>query len=75
MSFQELIKFLTQRLVQYIDTPASERQKRKEVRRLERGEWHVHWFGLLPTALYMLVLRPMREVLGKMLPLNKWIKA
>ncbi|GGK19403.1 hypothetical protein GCM10010965_10600 [Caldalkalibacillus thermarum] len=74
MSSQELIKFLTRALVEYVDTPAAERKKQKQMRKIQRGEWHVHWFGLVPAALTMM-LRPMVHLLGKMPPLNKWLRA
>ncbi|MDQ0337678.1 hypothetical protein J2S00_000448 [Caldalkalibacillus uzonensis] len=74
MSSQELIKFLTQTLVKYMDTPSDERKKRKHMRKVQRGEWHVHWFGMVPAALNML-LRPLVQLVGKMPPLNKWLKA
>ncbi|MFC0211167.1 YqzE family protein [Paenibacillus chartarius] len=49
----ELIKYITQRVVTYIDTPRDERLKVKETIKGKRGRWDVHWFGMLPLAMGM----------------------
>jgi len=50
---QELIKFLTQRLVQYLETPREERRKRRHA----KEPWAVRWFGMIPLSLRMLIRR------------------
>ena len=42
----DLIKYITERVVTYIDTP-------KEVRKKGRGKepWTVRWFGMIPFSL------------------------
>ncbi|WJH34486.1 YqzE family protein [Paenibacillus aurantius] len=48
----ELVKYITQRVVQYMETP---KEQRKQVRLEKRARepWTVRWFGMLPMALSM----------------------
>lgn len=50
---QELIKFLTQRFVQYLEMPREERRRRRQV----KEPWTVRWFGMIPLSLRMLIRR------------------
>ncbi|MFM1653038.1 YqzE family protein [Brevibacillus sp. B_LB10_24] len=50
MSFQEYLKYLTKRLVEYLDTPAVERKRRKE----PREAWSTRWFGAIPMSIRLL---------------------
>lgn len=50
---QELIKFLTQRFVQYLETPRDERRKRRQA----KEPWTVRWFGMIPLSLRILIRR------------------
>lgn len=53
MSFQDLVKFLTQQLVHYMNTPKEARQERKGQKKKQQGHWKQHWFGMIPEALSM----------------------
>lgn len=57
MSSQDLIKFLTREFVQFVDTPKSERLKRKQDKKDQRNNWSNHWFGILPMALKLFFSR------------------
>ncbi|WP_234410410.1 YqzE family protein [Caldalkalibacillus mannanilyticus] len=57
LSSQDLIKYLTRELVQYVDTPKDERQKRKEARKTQNSSWSYHWFGVIPIAIKLLFQR------------------
>ncbi|MGD8191603.1 YqzE family protein [Brevibacillus ginsengisoli] len=47
MSFQDYLKFLTKRFVQYMDTPKEERKKNKP----PREPWSSKWFGVIPMSI------------------------
>ncbi|SEG73412.1 YqzE family protein [Paenibacillus sp. UNC499MF] len=52
---EELVKYITEQVVHYIETP---RQVRKEARvrhKETRESWSVHWFGMIPLSVSMLV--------------------
>ncbi|WP_052487370.1 YqzE family protein [Gordoniibacillus kamchatkensis] len=49
----ELIKYITQRVVTYMDTPPDERRRTRESVKVRRGRWDVRWFGMLPLAAAM----------------------
>jgi hypothetical protein len=49
----ELIKYITERVVTYIDTPREERRRYREDVKIKRGRWEVRWFGMLPLAVSM----------------------
>lgn len=49
MSFQDYLKFLVKRLLEYWETPAEERRKRKA----PRESWSARWFGLIPLSIRM----------------------
>lgn len=44
-SSNDLIKYITERVVTYMDTPKAER---KQVRKKE--PWTVRWFGMIPFS-------------------------
>lgn len=46
----ELVKYITQQLVTYIDTPRDVRKQKREQRRSIRQKtpWTYRWFGVLP---------------------------
>lgn len=54
VSSQDLIKFLTQQFVQYMDTPKDIRQQHKQQKKELRVHWKQQWFGMIPQALSML---------------------
>ncbi|SHN12139.1 YqzE family protein [Gracilibacillus kekensis] len=55
MSNNDYVKYMTQRIVKYMDTPKDERKKSK----VERGHEEVtvsnKWFGVLPFAFRLLI--------------------
>lgn len=54
----ELVKYITQRVVHYIDTPKDEwkeRAKRKE-------PWAMKWFGMIPFAVSLWVGKKEKEL-------------
>ncbi|WP_202076654.1 YqzE family protein [Caldalkalibacillus salinus] len=55
MSFQDLVKFMTQEFVQYMDTPRDERLRQKS--KNKQKNWSQQWFGVIPTAISMLFKR------------------
>jgi hypothetical protein len=51
MSFQEYLKYLTKRFVEYVETPGEVRRQRKE----NREDWMTRWFGVIPVSIRMLL--------------------
>lgn len=45
-SGDELVKYITERVVSYIETPKEERQRQKL-----KEPWAVKWFGMIPLSL------------------------
>jgi hypothetical protein len=56
----ELVKFITEQVVTYIETPKEVRRQAKEISKEYKESWKVHWFGMLPFAISMMV----RQVRG-----------
>ncbi|GAB6988668.1 YqzE family protein [Paenibacillus pini] len=55
-SGDELVKYITERVVTYIETPKEERHpKIKE-------PWSVKWFGMIPFSLYLWKERAREEL-------------
>ncbi|NOV00692.1 YqzE family protein [Paenibacillus planticolens] len=50
----ELVKYITQQVVTYIDTPRDVRQQAKAMNKEKREHWQTRWFGMLPLAARML---------------------
>jgi hypothetical protein len=53
----ELVKFITQQVVTYIDTPKEVRKQAKESSKEQRENWQTRWFGMLPMSIRMLIGR------------------
>jgi hypothetical protein len=53
----ELVKFITERVVTYIETPKEVRQQTKLNNKVQKEHWQIRWFGMVPLALRMLVKR------------------
>lgn len=51
MSVSEYIKYLTQEVIAYVDSPAKERKLRKLETKTERPFYSNHWFGIVPFAI------------------------
>jgi len=54
MSSNDIVKYITQEFVKYIDTPKNERKKKV------RSKGSSHWFGMIPLAIRM-VFRKRKE--------------
>ncbi|MDK8182567.1 YqzE family protein [Paenibacillus sp. UMB4589-SE434] len=51
----DLIKYIIQRVVTYIDEPKEQRSERRLERKHQQRElWLVRWFGLLPFSMKMM---------------------
>jgi hypothetical protein len=48
----ELVQYITKRVVTYIETPKEERRQHRELRRTKEA-WLFRWFGVVPFALSM----------------------
>ncbi|UKS23937.1 YqzE family protein [Paenibacillus sp. HWE-109] len=51
----ELVKYITQQVVTYIDTPKDVRQQAKAINKEQREDWQTRWFGMLPLAARMML--------------------
>ncbi|TXK85969.1 YqzE family protein [Paenibacillus sp. N3.4] len=49
----ELVKYITEQVVTYIETPKDVRQQVKALNKEKRENWQTRWFGLLPLATRM----------------------
>ncbi|MFC9707805.1 YqzE family protein [Paenibacillus sp. NPDC056933] len=47
----ELVKYITERVVHYIDTPKDERKGRTKI----KEPWTMKWFGMIPFAVSLWV--------------------
>lgn len=54
---EELVKYVTQRLVELIDMPGDVRKERRHLRRSARQPWTARWFGLIPMSVSLLLKR------------------
>lgn len=50
---EEIVKYVTQKVVEYIETPSETRKERRRNRR--REPWTMRWFGLIPMSISMLI--------------------
>jgi hypothetical protein len=48
----ELVRYITKRVVNYMETPKEERKQHRELRRTKEA-WMFRWFGIVPFALSM----------------------
>ncbi|WP_309123309.1 YqzE family protein [Paenibacillus sp.] len=51
---EEIVKYVTQKVVQYIDTPSDRRKRERELRRRKNEPWTTRWFGMIPMSVSML---------------------
>ncbi len=49
----ELIKYITQQVVTYIDTPADIRKENRKALQGQKEPWQSKWFGMVPFAIHM----------------------
>lgn len=47
----DYVKYVTQQIVNYVDTPSEQRKKQKEERKENKLPFAYRWFGLIPFAL------------------------
>ena len=50
----DLVKYITQQVATYIDTPKEVRQQAKASKKVQKEDWKTKWFGMLPLAVRML---------------------
>ncbi|MBP1154825.1 MULTISPECIES: YqzE family protein [unclassified Paenibacillus] len=60
----ELVKYVTQQVVKYMETPKEVRKQVKADRKEGREPWQYRWFGMLPFALRMWA-EPLRRYRGR----------
>jgi hypothetical protein len=51
---EELIKFLAEQIVTYIETPKELRKHAKQINKANKESWQSRWFGMLPLAIGMM---------------------
>jgi hypothetical protein len=51
----ELVKFITEQVVTYIETPKEVRKQAKQSSKQHKESWQTRWFGMLPLAIRMLI--------------------
>ncbi|MFX3647397.1 MAG: YqzE family protein [Paenibacillus sp.] len=54
----ELVKYITQRVVHYIDTPKDERKGRAK----RKEPWAMKWFGMIPFAVSLWMGKKEKEL-------------
>ncbi|MCZ8514366.1 YqzE family protein [Paenibacillus filicis] len=52
-SGEDLVKYVTERVVEYMETPKAVRKQVRRDRRIMREPWQTRWFGMVPLALRM----------------------
>lgn len=50
MADQDYVKYMTQRIVKYMDTPKEERKQQRKKRKEQNVNYSNKWFGVLPFA-------------------------
>ncbi|MGG3889234.1 YqzE family protein [Metabacillus fastidiosus] len=56
MSTNDYVKYVTQQLVKYMDTPKEERkQKKEEKKKVDVQPYSNQWLGILPFAFKLIV--------------------
>ncbi|KMM37854.1 YqzE family protein [Guptibacillus hwajinpoensis] len=55
MSSNDLVKYMTQQVVSYIDQPKEERQNQRAERKASKQPFLFRWFGIIPMAISMFV--------------------
>ncbi|MGM8365118.1 YqzE family protein [Virgibacillus sp. W0181] len=55
MSINDLVRYVTEQFVSYVDMPADEKKQRKlkraETQQKQQNKLSNHWFGVFPLAL------------------------
>ncbi|MGP4042337.1 YqzE family protein [Gracilibacillus sp. D59] len=55
MASNDYVKYMTQRIVKYMDTPKDERKKLREERKKQEIAYSNKWFGVLPFAFRLFI--------------------
>ncbi|PYI56518.1 YqzE family protein [Paenibacillus flagellatus] len=50
MKTDDYIKYLTERVVAYMDTPPDVRKEQRSRLKSSRAPWYVRWFGMVPVS-------------------------
>lgn len=58
---EEIVKYVTQKVVEYIDTPREHRQQQRQTRRATKEPWTTRWFGMIPLSLSMMLGRSKKK--------------
>jgi hypothetical protein len=58
---EDLVKFITEQVVTYMETPKEDRKQAKEDTKAQRESWQTRWFGLIPLAIRMLMEQRHKE--------------
>ncbi len=58
---KELVKFITEQVVTYIETPREARKLAKISSKEQRENWRTRWFGMLPLSIHMYVKQNRRK--------------
>ncbi len=53
-SGEEIVKYVTERIVRYIETPNERRKEERLQRKSSREPWDARWFGMIPMSIAML---------------------
>lgn len=49
----DFVKYLTERVVKFVETPKEVRRQKKAGRKEVKEQWQYRWFGMLPFAIRM----------------------
>ncbi|AQR79565.1 YqzE family protein [Paenibacillus larvae] len=47
----DLVKYITERVITYIDTPRELRKEKRKQQKAQKEPWTTRWFGLLPLSI------------------------
>ncbi|UJF31519.1 YqzE family protein [Paenibacillus hexagrammi] len=51
----DLVKFITQQVITYIETPKDVRRQVRASSKEQREAWQTRWFGMIPLSTKMLI--------------------
>ncbi|RST73804.1 YqzE family protein [Siminovitchia acidinfaciens] len=55
MSTNDYVKYMTEKLIQRMETPKSERKEMKKEQKEIKTPFLVNWFGMVPFSILMLL--------------------
>ncbi|MEI7028091.1 YqzE family protein [Paenibacillus sp. y28] len=62
---QDLIRFITEKVVVFMDTPQENRRAWRQARqavRSRRSPWAVRWFGMIPLSIRMWLDKTVQKI-------------